>query len=132
MIRQTLISVLLFLVIFMHTACVKTSGNSVRVVAQDFEFVPHAWTIGVNQKISLSFVNEGVQEHEWVVLKDGTEVTLPFNEDDEEKVFWEIETGPGETQVETFTAPSKPGTYTIVCGKPRHIERGMKALLIVK
>ena len=31
-----------------------------------------------------------------------------------------------------FIAPLKAGTYDIVCGKPSHIERGMKGTLIVK
>ena len=33
---------------------------------------------------------------------------MPFDEDDEDKVFWEIEAEPGETKSETFTAPGRP------------------------
>ena len=32
------------------------------------------------------------------------------------KIFWEIEAGPGETKTETFTAPNEAGTYKVVCG----------------
>ena len=56
----------------------------------------------------------------------------PFDDDDEEKVFWEIEAGPGGTKTETFTAPSEAGTYAIVCGTPAHLEHGMSGTLIVK
>ena len=59
-------------------------------------------------------------------------MTLPFDSDDEEKVFWEIEAGPAVETIGAFVAPLKAGTYNIVCGKPRHIERGMRGLLIVK
>lgn len=76
--------------------------------------------------------NPTVQEHEWVLLKQGTRVTLPFSEDDEDKVYWEIEAKAGESKEGSFVAPLEPGTYDIVCGKPRHIERGMKGTLIIK
>lgn len=84
------------------------------------------------QEVTLTIENRGVQEHEWVLLQPGTEVTMPFGEDDESKVFWEIEAIPGSTKKETFTAPMEAGTYKVVCGKPRHIERGMEAILVVK
>jgi hypothetical protein len=38
-------------------------------------------------------------------------VTPPFGEQDENKVFWEIEVEPGATKTETFTAPKAAGTY---------------------
>ena len=107
-------------------------GNSIRVMTTDFQFAPNVWTLAAGQEIVLTLTNNGVQEHEWVLLKQGEQVTIPFDADDEEKVFWEMEVGPGVTQEETFTAPHTPGTYTIVCGKPRHIERGMKATLVVQ
>lgn len=106
--------------------------HTISVTTTDFQFVPNIWTIRSGQKTSLELINNSVQEHEWVLLKEGTKVTLPFNEDDEDKVFWEIEAKSGTTQKGTFTAPWKPGTYTVVCGKPRHIERGMTATLIVE
>jgi plastocyanin len=104
----------------------------ISVTATDFKFLPHTWTLDSGQKVSLTFINKGVQEHEWVVLKQGVEIVLPFDNDDEDKVYWEIEAGSGATKEEMFSAPIQPGIYTIVCGKPRHIERGMKATLVVK
>ncbi len=43
-----------------------------------------------------------------------------------------MEAQPGATKTETFTAPSEPGTYTIVCGISGHLENGMEATLTVK
>jgi len=106
--------------------------NRVNVTATDFRFAPQQWHVDAQKEISLSMTNKGIQDHEWVILKSGTNVTLPFNEDDEEKVYWEIETGPAATIHAMFVSPTQPGTYTIVCGKPRHIERGMTATLVVE
>ena len=38
----------------------------------------------------------------------------------------------GKTKSDTFTAPTEPGEYAVVCGIPGHIEKGMTATLIVK
>ena len=132
MLRRLLIVVFMWTIPFLPVAYGENPNNSISVIATDFQFMPNTWSIASGQDIALSFTNNGVQEHEWVLLKQGTEVTLPFNDDDEEKVFWEMETGPGTTKEGIFSAPPQSGTYTIVCGKPRHIERGMTATLIVQ
>jgi len=88
--------------------------------------------VPAGQQITITLVNQGANEHEWVLLKAGAAVTPPFDEDDEDKVYWEPEVAPGETKTATFTAPGKPRTYEVVCGLPAHIEGGMEATLIVK
>ncbi|MEO7191873.1 MAG: plastocyanin/azurin family copper-binding protein [Vicinamibacterales bacterium] len=40
--------------------------------------------------------------------------------------------GPGETAEVSFTAPTKPGTYTYLCSFPGHFAAGMKGTLVVK
>ena len=129
-----IISLLFFISIspISQVAFSESTDLSIVVTTTGFQFVPNILTLTSGQKVTLSLTNPTVQEHEWVLLKRGTKVTLPFGEDDEEKVYWEIEAGPSETKKDTFIAPLEPGTYDIVCGKPRHIERGMKATLIVK
>ncbi len=106
--------------------------QSISVTTTDFQFSPPSWTVHSGEQVTLSMKNTGKEEHEWVILKKGTTVTIPFGDDDENKVFWEIEASPGKTNKETFTAPREPGTYDIVCGKPKHIEQGMKGTLIVQ
>jgi plastocyanin len=117
--------------LFGLTACGGNS-NTITVTTTDFKYDPQTWTVSAGQAVTLTFTNKGATEHEWVLLKKGTTVTLPFDADDEDKVFWEIEAQPGGTKTETFTAPSEAGTYTVVCGTPGHLEQGMEATLVVK
>lgn len=117
--------------LFALTACGGNS-NTIAVTTTDFKFDPQTWTVSAGKAVTLTLTNKGANEHEWVVLKQGTTVTQPFDADDEDKVFWEVEAQPGETKTETFTAPSEAGTYTIVCGIAGHLEQGMQASLVVK
>jgi plastocyanin len=107
-------------------------SNAITVNTTDYRFDPQSWTVSPGQSIPFTITNKGSVEHEWVLLKKGTAVTQPFDEDDEDKVFWEIEAGPGETKTETFTAPGERGSYIVVCGIPGHVENGMAGTLVVK
>ena len=60
-------------------------------------------------------------------------MTPPFGDKDEGNIYWEIdEIQPGTTKTGSFTAPSEPGEYEIVCGLAGHIESGMVGKLTVK
>lgn len=113
-------------------ACGSSGPEKISVTTTDFKFDPMTWTVSAGNEVELTIKNEGALEHEWVLIKKGMEVTMPFDADDEDKVFWEMEAAPGETKTETFTAPSEPGTYTIVCGTAGHLEQGMQGTLTVK
>jgi uncharacterized cupredoxin-like copper-binding protein len=54
-----------------------------------------------------------------------------FDDEDIPKVFWEVELQPGGTVNTSFTAPSEPGEYEIVCRTEGHIASGMTGKLIV-
>ena len=114
------------------SACGPSGPEKISVTTTDFKFDPTTWTVSAGKEVELTIKNDGTLAHEWVIIKKGQEVTIPFDDDDEEKVFWEMEAEPGETKTGTFTAPSEPGTYTIVCGTPSHLEQGMSATLTVK
>lgn len=113
-------------------ACGPSGPDIITVTTTDFKFEPTSWEVSAGNQVELTIKNEGTLEHEWVIVKKGMEITVPFDDDDEEKVFWEIEAQPGETKTETFTAPGEAGTYSIVCGTPAHIEQGMTGTLVVK
>ena len=98
----------------------------------DYKYDPITWTLSAGREAEITITNNGTLEHEWVIIKQGEQVTQPFDADDEEKVFWEIEAAPGETKTEKFTAPTDKGTYTIVCGTPGHLEHGMTGTLTVQ
>ncbi len=107
-------------------------NSAISVTTTDFKFAPTSWTVDKGQPVSLTLKNDGKLEHEWVIIKQGEQVTAPFDDDDEAKVFWEIEAAPGQSKTEEFAAPAEAGTYTVVCGTPAHLEAGMTGTLVVK
>ena len=113
-------------------ACGPGGPEKISVTTTDFMFEPTSWTVSAGQPVEITMKNDGVLGHEWVILKKDMQVTIPFDADDEEKVYWEIEAAAGETKTATFTAPSAAGTYTVVCVIPAHMEQGMTGTLIVK
>ena len=106
-------------------------SNEISVTTTDFHFNPQNWTVPAGETITVTLVNNGTLEHEWVLLKQGESATAPFNDDDEAKVLWEIEAKAGETTTGTFTAPAA-GNYEVVCGVVGHLEQGMAGSLLVK
>ena len=132
MLNKLVIAVVITGVVLFGLAACQGGGNQIAVTTTDFKFDPTTWTAPAGQQITLTLINKGANEHEWVLIKKGMEVSVPFDADDEDKVFWEIEAQPGETKTETFTAPSEAGTYKVVCGISGHIEQGMEGALTVK
>ena len=98
----------------------------------EFSFTPASWEIPAGSEVTITLVNKGSVEHEWVLMKKGYQVTIPFDADDEPQVFWEGEVDEGETMTFTFTAPTEPGEYQVVCGTPAHAEAGMLGLVTIK
>ncbi len=84
------------------------------------------------ERATLRMMNESNEEHEWVLLKEGAQVTMPFDADDEAQIAFESEVEPGSAKVSFFTAPATPGVYRIVCGLPGHLEQGMEGTLVVQ
>lgn len=98
----------------------------------DFQFTPKSWEVPAGSEVTLTLTNNGTVEHEWVLFEKGYEVSMPFDDNDEGHIYWEGEVEAGESETFTFTAPSDPGTYQIVCGIPGHIESGMTGTLTVR
>ena len=115
------------------TACGGNSAPSTSIQADfsDFVFTPNKWTVPAGQEITLTATNSGAVEHEFVIMKFGTTVGDDFGDEDEENIYWEVEVQPGDSTTITFTAPSEPGEYQIVCGTKGHFVAGMVGTLIV-
>ncbi|MCX6056987.1 MAG: cupredoxin domain-containing protein [Chloroflexi bacterium] len=114
------------------TAC-GSKKATLNVTATDKGYDSPTYTVPAGAEVTLNMTNNGAVEHEYAILKLGQHVTPPFGDKDEDKIFWELDgVDVGETKSDTFTAPTEPGEYDIICGIPGHIELGMIAKLIVK
>lgn len=131
--KTPLLSLLLGLTL-MLSACGGGGGSAVtemKVSMTEFMFEPVEFTVPASQTITLTLENTGAIQHDFVILKAGAEVSIPFNEDDADKVYWQQVVEAGETLTVTFTAPEDPGEYQVLCGVSGHMEAGMTATLTV-
>lgn len=101
------------------------------IVMTDFAFSPARYTVVAGTEITLTLTNRGAVAHNWVMLVPASQITSPFDEDDEPKVLWRAHVLAGETETFVLTAPETPGAYPIVCIEPGHYEAGMVGLLTV-
>ncbi len=106
-------------------------STSLKVDMVEFMFEPAEYTIPAGQEITLELSNNGAVEHEFVIMKFGTNVGENFGDEDEENIYWEAELAPGRSDTFTFTAPSQPGEYQVVCGTEGHYVAGMVGSLTV-
>jgi plastocyanin len=126
------ILVLALSVALLLTAC-GGGGATIKVTITDFAYTPSTFTVPAGAQVTLNATNNGAVEHEFAIMKLGTSVTPPFGDKDEGNIFWELdEIQAGTTKSATFTAPTEPGDYQIVCGLAGHIEQGMVGKLTVK
>ena len=115
------------------TACGSSNKATLNVTATDSGYDSKTYTVPAGAKVTLNMTNNGAVEHEFAILKKDQHVTPPFGEKDEDKIYWELDGVPsGKSKSDTFTAPTEPGEYDVICGLPGHIELGMEATLIVK
>ena len=130
-------AVLILLVIvqsFVLVACrgSGTPSKSIKVTMTDFSFSPNTFTIPAGQPISIEVTNNGAVQHSFLIMKQGHQIQAHFTEADKTNVYWEVASVPaGESVRDTFTAPTDPGEYQIVCGIAGHFEAGMVAKLKV-
>jgi plastocyanin len=130
--RKTFISAAL-LASLLLVSCGAGGGVSttIDVKMTDFQFQPNQFTVPAGQEITFKSSNNGAVIHNFVVMKLGTSAGDFFDEEDVPNVYWEVELVPGGTTDTTFTAPSEPGEYEVICRTEGHIVSGMTAKLIV-
>jgi uncharacterized cupredoxin-like copper-binding protein len=123
---------LLLVMSFVLSAC--GSGgptNTIDVTLAEFMFTPSEFTIPAGQEIAINATNNGAVIHEFVIMKLGTSVGDNFDDEDEVNIYWEVEVESGQSASMTFTAPSEPGVYEVVCGTAGHYMAGMAGKLNV-
>jgi uncharacterized cupredoxin-like copper-binding protein len=100
-------------------------------VMTDFKFEPMEFTVPAGQEITVNATNNGAVEHEMVIFNLGMDAGETFDDEDEAKIYWEVEVQPGQSATTSFTAPTEPGVYSVTCGIEGHLEAGMNGLLTV-
>jgi len=115
------------------TSCGGAGGasKSINVTMTDFQFQPNQFTIPAGQEITFTSANNGAVVHNFVIMKLGTSAGPMFDEEDVPNVYWEVELLPGADISTSFTAPTEPGDYEVVCRTEGHIASGMTGKLTV-
>ncbi len=130
--RMFIVTVILFSLILV--ACGGGAGGAstkINVTMTDFQFQPSHFTVPAGQEIQFSASNNGGVVHNFVIMKLGTSAGDTFDKADVPNVYWETELQPGGSVNTTFTAPTEPGDYEVVCKTGGHIAAGMVAKLTV-
>lgn len=107
--------------------------TTLNVTMTDFQFTPNQYIVPAGQEITLNVVNTGAVVHNFVIMKLGTTAGPTYEEEeDDPNVYWdERDIQPGGDINVTFTAPTEPGEYEVVCRTDGHIASGMIGKLTV-
>jgi uncharacterized cupredoxin-like copper-binding protein len=114
-------------------ACGGAAGasKSIDVTMTDFQFQPSQFSVPAGEEISFASTNNGAVVHNFVIMKKGTSAGPMWDKEDEPNIYWQVEVVPGGSVETSFTAPSEPGDYEVVCRTEGHIASGMTAKLTV-
>ncbi len=94
---------------------------------------PPVWRAPAGAEVTVNLDNQGGLEHNWAVVKKGVELPVPFMPDqNKDLLYWEAGVlQAGQKDSETFTAPSEPGEYIVICTVAGHYP-AMQGRLIVE
>ena len=115
------------------TSCGGAGGptTTIDVTMTDFMFQPNQFTVPAGQEITVSTRNTGAVVHNFVIMKLGKTAGPTFEEEDVPNVYWQVEIPSGGSTNTSFTAPTDPGEYEVICSTQGHIASGMVAKLTV-
>ena len=97
----------------------------------DFVYSPNQFVVPAGREINLDIVNNGAVVHNFILMKAGASPDQSFDETDKRDIYWEIELASGQSISTSFSSPSEPGDYLIVCSTPGHYQAGMAGKLVV-
>ena len=129
--KRTLIIAAVFLSLILVSCGGGGASTKLNVTMTDFQFQPNQFTVPAGQEITFNSVNNGAVVHNFVIMKKGTSAGPFFDDEDVPNVFWQVEIQPGSSADTSFTAPTDPGDYEVVCRTEGHIASGMTAKLTV-
>jgi plastocyanin len=130
--NKKLFALILVVTIFLVSCGGSEPSTTINVTMTDFQFTPNSYAVPAGKEITLNVVNNGSVVHNFVIMKLGTTAGEAFDDEDEANVFWEERDIPAGSDLSvTFTAPTEPGDYQVVCRTQGHIASGMVATLTV-
>jgi plastocyanin len=130
--NQKLSALILVVTIFLVSCGGSEPSTTINVTMTDFQFTPNSYVVPAGKEITLNVVNNGSVVHNFVIMKLGTTPGEAFDDEDDANVFWEERDIPAGSDLSvTFTAPTEPGDYQVVCRTQGHIASGMVATLTV-
>lgn len=122
------------LLVFLLSACGRTPQpiNEVTLQLTDFAYSPPSFTIPVGEPVTLTLVNNGAVEHDFVIEKVNVKFDLKQDGGStehqmhgaEENYDLHISAMPSKTSVAQI-AIDEPGTYKFFCSVEGHLEAGM-------
>src|SRR5687767_6191968 len=127
----------LLLAFSLLAACAATDGSdgpskTLKIDMSEFMFLPRDVSVPAGQQITLDLKNSGSIEHDFIILKKGVVLQGKFDHEQQmDDVYFHAELDSGKADEYTFTAPTDPGTYVIVCGIAGHFQAGMAGTLTV-
>ena len=129
--KRTFIIAAVLLSLMLVSCGASGPSTKINVTMTDFQFQPNLFTVPAGQEITFSSTNNGAVVHNFVIMNKGTTAGPFFDDEDVPNVFWQVEIQPGGSEDTTFTAPTEPGDYEVVCRTEGHIASGMTAKLTV-
>ncbi len=134
--RLSLMISMMILLTLGLSACVgsaNASNNTVTLHAKmtEFAFTPSTWTVPAGKEVSIVLQNSGTTPHTWTVMSKP--VSGSYTAADKANILFDSgPVTPGSSKTVSFTAPSTPGTYQVICTQPGHFEAGMVGQLTVQ
>jgi uncharacterized cupredoxin-like copper-binding protein len=129
--KRILILAAVLLSLLLGACGAKGPTTNINVTLTDFQFEPNQFTIPAGQEIKFTASNNGAVVHNFVIMKLGTSAGPMFDEEDVPNVYWQVELVPGGSAETSFTAPTDPGEYEVVCKTEGHIASGMTGKITV-
>ncbi len=106
------------------------TATSISVKADSFKFTPSSFKAAADTDVEVTVTNANdTDEHEWVIVKPGHELTSEADFDEEDVLFEVEAVPPGTSESGTFNVPA--GTYQIICALEGHFDGGMVGELVV-
>jgi uncharacterized cupredoxin-like copper-binding protein len=106
--------------------------TTIDVGMTEHAFTPNEFTVPTGAEITINLNNSGKQPHEFRILVLGAKADESVDKNGKSTRYWSNVAMAGEKKSFSFTAPSEPGRYVIVCSAVGHAEAGMVGTLWVK